>query len=70
VKFAARYFGRATGRHRAAPYGAVAVQAFRHCPPCGVETAAVVHPGGAHTCTEGHLTAPGHTTNTTTGEPA
>jgi hypothetical protein len=53
-----------TGQHRGAtfppaPYGAIATQGFRHCPTCGVETAAVLHPGGAHTCTEGHLTVPG-----------
>jgi hypothetical protein len=55
-----------TGLHRTrpvvfppAPYGAIAVQAFRYCRPCDIETAAVLHPGGAHTCTEGHLTVPG-----------
>lgn len=33
-------------------------QAFRHCHQCGVETAAVIHPG-AFVCTEGHLTITG-----------
>lgn len=49
------------GQHRAprrAPL-ALAAQEFRLCLRCGVETAAVVHPGGAFTCTEGHLTVPG-----------
>jgi hypothetical protein len=47
------------GRHRAPriPFPAgVFAQAFRHCPPCGVETAAVLHTDGSHTCTEGHTT--------------
>lgn len=49
------------GRHRrpARPPFALAVQEFRHCTACGVDTAAVVHSGGAYTCTEGHLTVPG-----------
>lgn len=43
------------GQHRGArAFGSVAVQAFRHCPTCQVDTAAVVHADGSHTCTEGH----------------
>jgi len=61
--YPARYFGRATGRHRApqdpqsvfppVPPSAVVPQAFVHCKPCGVETAATIH-GGLLRCTEGH----------------
>jgi hypothetical protein len=47
-----------TGRHRRVP-GAVVDQAFRHCAPCGVDTAAVVHADGSHTCTEGHTSRAG-----------
>ncbi|MFJ8995553.1 hypothetical protein ACIRQH_34755 [Streptomyces sp. NPDC102279] len=36
--------------------GAAVTQGFRFCTPCGVETAAVLHPSGGHTCTEGHTT--------------
>ncbi len=43
-------------------HGAIAPQAFRSCPPCGGETAVVLHPGGAHVCDRGHLTI------TTTGD--
>lgn len=32
-----------------ASYGATATQAYRYCPPCGTETAAVLH-GYGHTC--------------------
>lgn len=38
--------------------GAVVTQAFRFCRPCGVDTAAVLHANGTHTCAEGH-TSPG-----------
>ncbi len=56
-----RAWPRPTGRHRAPrrPDLALAPQAFRHCHACGVETAAVIHPGGAFHCAEGHLTVPG-----------
>jgi hypothetical protein len=50
------------GQHRRQaprPHGAAVDQDFRFCPPCGVETAAVVHADGSHTCTEGHLVVPG-----------
>ncbi|MEV8432033.1 hypothetical protein ACWHLZ_27895 [Streptomyces chartreusis] len=40
------------------PHGAIAVQAFRHCPPCGGEVAVVLHAGGAYRCGSGHLTIP------------
>lgn len=52
---------RPTGQHRAAPVashaglfpaalpGPVITQAFRHCQPCGTDTAAVLHRDG-HTC--------------------
>lgn len=43
---------RPTGLHR--PHAAIVGQQFVNCPPCGVETAAVVHADGSHTCTEGH----------------
>ncbi len=44
------------GHHRRTrrPHGALVDTAFRHCPVCGVETAAIVHRDGTHTCTEGH----------------
>jgi hypothetical protein len=46
-----------TGEHRARRLpGQVTVPEFRHCLPCGVDTAAVVHADGSHTCTEGHTT--------------
>ncbi|MEV6180144.1 hypothetical protein [Streptomyces sp. NPDC052015] len=48
-----------TGQHRARPHGAAVDTAFRHCPSCGVDTAAVVHADGSHTCAEGHTTTPG-----------
>lgn len=56
-----RYWPAPTGRHRrpTRPPFALAVQEFRMCATCGVETAAVVHPGGAFHCAEGHLTVPG-----------
>lgn len=58
----ARYFGRATGRHRAprppAP-GALVGQQFVRCARCGgVESAATVH-GGVLRCTEGHTVPAG-----------
>lgn len=46
-----------TGQHR--PHGAAIDQAFRHCPVCEVDTAAVLHADGSHTCTEGHTTPGG-----------
>lgn len=56
-----RYWPGPSGRHRrpARPPFALVVQEFRVCLVCGVETAAVVHAGGAFTCAEGHLTVPG-----------
>lgn len=52
-----RYFGRATGRHRAVPApgtGAVVGQRFVRCGRCGgVESAATVH-GDIVRCAEGH----------------
>ncbi|MET7458081.1 hypothetical protein ABZT03_40810 [Streptomyces sp. NPDC005574] len=52
------------GRHRAPRALPVPVieQAFRFCLPCGVETAAVLHRDGSHTCTEDHTTAQGDPT--------
>ena len=61
MRLTVRHLIRGAGRHRAArPYGAIASQAFRLCRPCGVETAAVVHADGSHTCTEGHTTTGGN----------
>ncbi len=36
-------------------YGAVGVQAFRYCPPCGQDVPVVLH-SGAHCCDRGHVT--------------
>jgi hypothetical protein len=38
------------------PHGAIAVQAFRYCPPCHRDVPVVLHSGGAHRCDRGHLT--------------
>ena len=57
-----RVAGVHTGRHRgerALPHGAAVDTSFRHCKPCGVDTAAVIHSDGSHTCTEGHTTVGG-----------
>jgi hypothetical protein len=47
-------------RFPAVPHGAVAVQAFRHCPRCGRDVPVILHAGGAHSCDRGHLTIPSH----------
>lgn len=60
LAWVARLWPVPTGRHRAprrTPF-ALIEQAFRHCHQCGVETAAVIHPG-AFVCAEGHLTITG-----------
>lgn len=40
-------------------YGAAVPQAIAHCRGCRGVTSVVLHPGGGHTCTEGHTTHPG-----------
>lgn len=45
-----------------APVVAVVAQAFRFCPRCEVETAAIVHRDGSFTCTEDHRIAEGDPT--------
>jgi protein-L-isoaspartate O-methyltransferase len=63
VNLLARYFGRATGQHRAPrPAGALVDTAFRHCEPCGVDTVVVVHGDGSTSCTETHAAAEGDPT--------
>jgi hypothetical protein len=61
-----RVAGVHTGKHRgprALPVpGALVGQEFRYCPRCEVETAAVVHANGSHSCTEDHTTVPGDPT--------
>jgi hypothetical protein len=53
MKLTVRYFGRATGRHRAPRVpGQLAPQEFVHCPTCKTTCAATVH-GTALLCTEG-----------------
>lgn len=68
MKLTVRHLLRGTGQHRAcprpqpvfppAPHAAVAPQAFVHCGPCGVETAATVH-GSTLLCAEGHTVPAG-----------
>lgn len=54
MKLAARYIGRARGRHRAPRIpGQLVGTRFVHCPTCGVEIAATVH-GSVLLCAEGH----------------
>ncbi|WP_406156898.1 hypothetical protein [Streptomyces canus] len=57
---------RANGRHRlprpTAVHGALVDTQFRFCEPCGVETAVIVHPGGAVSCTEDHRVVDGDPT--------
>lgn len=63
MKVTARHLVRGRGQHRAPrPAGALVGQEFRYCPRCEVETAAVVHGDGSHTCTETHQTVPGDPT--------
>lgn len=55
MKLTARYFGRATGRHRAARIpGPVIAQRLVNCRECGGLTAATVH-GNLLRCTENHV---------------
>ena len=49
-----RYFGRATGQHRARPAGAIVDQDFAHCARCKTTVPVTVH-GDLLVCAEGHL---------------
>lgn len=51
-----------TGQHRPRAHGALVDTQFRFCVPCGVETAVIVHPGGAVSCTEDHRVTDGDPT--------
>lgn len=54
MKLAARYFGRATGRHRSGRIpGQIFHQRLIHCEQCGHLAAATVH-GALLRCTDGH----------------
>jgi hypothetical protein len=52
-----------TGKHRGPrAHGALVDTQFAFCEPCGVETAVIVHPGGATSCTEDHRVTDGDPT--------